>query len=86
MMGYYGGDWGVGEWLAMSAMMVVFWGSVIALGVWVARSFSSGDRRPGGRGPDPDAVLAERFALGEIDEDEFRRRRETLHSTHGANR
>jgi putative membrane protein len=30
------------------------------------------------RGPAAEDVLAERFARGEIDEDEFRRRREAL--------
>ena len=86
MMGYYNGDWGVGEWLAMSAMMLVFWGSVIALVVWAARSFGSGGQQSSSRGPDPDAVLAERYARGDIDEDEFKRRRELLHSTRGVTR
>ena len=44
MMGFYGGDWGVGEWSAMGAMMLDFWGSVIVLVLWAARSLRSGDR------------------------------------------
>ena len=86
MMGYYNGDWSVGEWLAMSAMMLVFWASVIALVVWAARSFRSGDQQAGSRGAGPDEVLAERYARGEIDDDEFQRRRELLHSTRGVTR
>ena len=86
MMGYYNGDWGVGAWLAMSAMMLVFWGSVIALVVWAVRSFGSGGQQINDRGAGPDAVLAERYARGEIEEDEFRRRRELLHSTRSVTR
>lgn len=89
MMGYYGGDWGVGDWLAMSAMMLVFWGSVIVLVVWAARSFRSGVQPAGSRGPradGPDEILAERFARGEIDEDDFQRRREFMHATSGESR
>ena len=86
MMGYYDGGWGVGNWLAMSAMMLVFWGSVIVLVVWAARSFRSGDQQAGSRGAGPDEVLAERYARGEIDDDEFQRRRELLHSTRGVTR
>ncbi len=86
MMGYFGGDLGVGEWLAMSAMMLVFWGLVIAVGVWAARSFRAGDQQTGRRGADPIEVLAERFARGDIDEDEFQRRRELLESARGVTR
>lgn len=86
MMGYYNSDWGVGEWLAMTAIMLVFWGSVIALVVWAARSFRSEDHQAGSRGADPDEILAGRYARGDIDEDEFRRRRELLHSIRGVTR
>ncbi|GAA2759091.1 SHOCT domain-containing protein [Actinopolymorpha rutila] len=34
--------------------------------------------------PTPDDVLAERFARGEIDEDEYRRRLDVLHATGSA--
>lgn len=83
MMGWDGG-WGVGAWIAMSLMMVVFWGGLIALVVWLVRgSPSSPSDRPATRSDDPaehgEKVLAERFARGEIDEEEFTRRRELLH-------
>ena len=68
--------WSAGDWVAMSAMMIVFWGGLIALAVWVVRSV-----RPD-RGQAPaeraDALLAERFARGEIDGEEFTRSRELL--------
>lgn len=89
MMGYYNGNWGVGDWLVMGAMMLVFWGSVIALVVWVAQSNRSGDQQPSNRGPrtdGPDEILAERFARGDIDEDEFQRRRELMQGTSSTSR
>lgn len=77
----WNGDWGVGGWIAMSLMMLVFWGGLIALVVWLIRSSHNGrlaDRtqNPTDRGEE---VLAERFARGEIDEAEFTHRRELLH-------
>jgi len=83
-MGYYDGDWSVGGWLAMITMMVLFWGLLIGLLVWAVRSFGSA-----GQGVDatqetiarPDELLAEQFARGEINEDEFLRRRELLQSS-----
>lgn len=60
-------------------MMVVFWVAVIALVVWLVLSFRS-DQATGGieQRHGPEELLAERFARGEIDEDEFARRREVL--------
>lgn len=78
--------WGAGGWLGMSLMMmmmVAFWGGLIALIVWAVRSATP--RQEGPWGPRvgsterADEVLAERFARGEIDEEEFTRRRELLH-------
>ena len=84
MMGYYGHGMGWGGWLAMSLSFVVFWGLLIALVVWLVRSFRGerpSEQPPATTKPDrADEVLAERFARGEIDEDEFTRRRELLHS------
>ena len=85
-MGYNDGAWGWGQWLAMGATMLVFWGSVIALIVWAVRRPRSGGRLAGGRGPDPDEVLAARFARGDISEDEFRRHQGLLHDSRGATR
>lgn len=71
-MMWWSGDWSWGAWLAMSVTMFGFW----ALAVWAVMSFARG-----GRGDHPrnaEDVLAERFARGEIDEEEFRRRRDLL--------
>jgi putative membrane protein len=59
-------------------LMVVFWVAVI----WLAVSFIRGlaGRPSGGRDrPErPEEILAQRYARGEIDEDEYRRRLEVL--------
>ncbi|MFF7236680.1 SHOCT domain-containing protein [Streptomyces collinus] len=66
------GGWG---WFAMAAGMIFFWAVIIALGVLLYRAWA----RPGGSSdradnrplePPPEQILAERFARGEIDEDE----------------
>lgn len=78
------GDWSVGSWVSMSLMMLVFWGLIIGLIMWAVRSMSdkpsatSTGQRPAAS---PDDVLSERFARGEITEDEFVRRRGLLHSS-----
>jgi putative membrane protein len=78
----WGYDWGWGAWLMMSLMMVVFWGLVIA-GIVVLFRYLTGSRQGGGPGStsgrsSAEELLAERFARGEIDEDEYTRRRELL--------
>jgi putative membrane protein len=86
MMWWGHGAWGAGDWLAMSLTMVVFWGLLIALVVWLVRSYVDEQTRtsePRTGTERADEVLAERFARGEIDEEEFTARRDTLHSTSG---
>jgi putative membrane protein len=62
--------------------MIVFWGLIIAGAIALVRYFTSrSDRGESGvssRGRGPEQILAERFARGEIDEDEYRQRREAL--------
>lgn len=66
--GHMGGWW----WLAVP-MMVAFW----TLIVWGLIVLMRGNERPRGRAT-AEEVLAERFARGEIDEDEYRRRRDLV--------
>jgi putative membrane protein len=79
------GGWG---WVAMSAGMILFWAVIIALGVLLYRALA----RPGGSSdradnpplePTPEQILAERFARGDIDEDEYHRRLTALVKTTG---
>jgi putative membrane protein len=55
--------------------MVLFWGGLLAAGVYFLR------RRPtrASAGPSAEEVLAERYARGEIDAEEYRQRRAVLH-------
>lgn len=70
---------GWGGWIAGALMMLVFWGGLIALVIFLVRGFgarpSQGEER---RGPEAREILAERFARGEISEDEFEQRRRVL--------
>lgn len=64
MMWGYGAGWG---WF-MGLWMLLFWGTLILLTVWAVSRFSrtySGDAK---------RILQERFARGEIDEEEFQKR------------
>lgn len=81
---WHGGDWSAWDWTAMTLMMLLFWGGLITLVVYLARTGGGRSSRAIGTASapaTPDEVLAERFARGEIDEDEFARRRAVLHRT-----
>ena len=81
---WHGGDWGAWDWTVMTLMMLLFWGGLIALVVYLARAGGGRGSRGIRASSAPatlDEVLAERFARGEIDEDEFIRRRAVLHGT-----
>jgi len=70
--------WGSGYgWI----WMVVVWAAVIGGVIWVVTQLSvrNGTRGQGGS-RDARSILDERFARGEIDEDEYRRRRDELSS------
>jgi putative membrane protein len=84
MMWYDGhGGMGWGGWVVMGLTFVLFWGGIVIFAVWGIRNWRSDDGNPpAGTTPTSshaDDVLAERFARGEIDEDEFTHRRELLH-------
>lgn len=72
----WGDGWG---WIGGGLMMLVFWGGLIALIVFLVRGAGRSSR--GGETPRPrDArdTLAERFARGEISEEEFEQRKRVL--------
>ena len=79
-MMYWGngmGGWGM---VLMTVSGLLFWGLIIAGIVLLVRSTGRGGQ-PGvvaGQAPTPQQVLADRFARGEIDEDEYTRRLQVL--------
>jgi putative membrane protein len=85
MMGWDDGGWSAIDWLAMGLMMVLFWAALAGIVVWLIRSTRT-DHRAGTRPATShaDELLAERFARGEIDADEFTRRRGQLHTSEKA--
>jgi putative membrane protein len=79
-MMWYGDGMGGWGFALMIVSAVVFWGVLIAGGIALFRylnrtavNVGSGETRPA-----PEQVLAERFARGEVDEEEYRRRLDTL--------
>jgi putative membrane protein len=67
-------------YLLMAVSMVLFWGLVIAGIVLLVRYLGTTGSAASSRqqSGSPEAVLAERFARGEIDDEEYRRRLDTL--------
>ena len=83
-MMYWGNGLGGWGYVLMTVIMLAFWGLLIAGAVLLVR-YVAGDRRqvptaPPSAGPDPRAVLAERFARGEINEEDYRQRLKVLSS------
>jgi putative membrane protein len=75
-MWWHGTEWSWWGWLAMGLSMVIFWVAVVVLVVLVLRAAPfAGTARQGTR---PEDVLAERYARGEIDDDEYERRSSRL--------
>ncbi len=74
----WNGHWQSGNWLAMSLVMVVCVALIATAVVVVVRSLRDRDLRP--TGEEARRVLDQRFARGEISEDEYTRRRELLHT------
>lgn len=58
--------------------MWLFWILLIVVILWVVKAMSSGEGKSGGSDKSPLEVLRDRFARGEIDEEEFGRKRRLL--------
>ena len=85
MMFWYDHDVNGWGWFTMSLGMILFWALIITAGVLVYRALSRPHRQQptSAARPSPEQLLAERFARGEIDEEEYRRRLTVLHASAG---
>jgi len=74
--------WGWGMMFLMMLVMLVFWvliiGGIIALAVWAIRGFGP---RLGRREDEALAILDQRFARGEINQEEYEMRQRELLAT-----
>ncbi len=80
MMGWYHDGAGWGGWVFMMVAMVAFWALVALALVMMFR----GSRRCGSstsQHRDPQQILDERFARGEINEDEYQARSSVLRAS-----
>lgn len=79
---------GMGWWMVWGGiMMVLFWGVIVALVVWLVQSATrreagapppASGTRTGAAPPDPLDIAKERFARGEITREQFEEIRRTL--------
>ena len=78
MMGWYDNGWGSGlGTLVMLLVMLLVWGSVVALGVWAVARLTRGESRP----TTPESarhILDRRFASGELDAEKYAEARRIL--------
>ena len=79
MMGWYNDGAGWGGWLVMTVVMIAFWAMVIVAVVVLFRGTRSS--RESSPGHDPQDILDQRFARGEIDEDEYHARSAVLRAS-----
>ena len=80
MMGWYHDGAGWGGWLVMTIAMIAFWAMVIVAVVVLFRGSRSGGEEFSPR-QDPMDILDQRFARGEIDEDEYHARSAVLRTS-----
>ncbi|QTE02982.1 SHOCT domain-containing protein [Streptomyces cyanogenus] len=84
-MMWYDGGWGWGGWIVVTVFMVLFWAVLIVGLIALVRHLTGArhHRQPGSPAPSGEGgwqdrrdenLPAERFARGEIDENEYERR------------
>jgi putative membrane protein len=89
MMHHWDGGWSAGNWLLMGFGMLLFWALVVAGIVWLVRYTAVNrpataalavplDKPAGPARPSARDILDERYARGEVSDEEYRTRRDTL--------
>lgn len=81
------GSWSAADWMLMGFAMLLFWALVVTGIIWAVRSASGSAARrdsvslhkptPPSRASAQD-ILDERYARGELSDEEYRQRRELL--------
>jgi putative membrane protein len=77
----YNHDFGVWGWIGMSVSMLAFWGLLIGAAVLAVRLLvrpAPTSPAPGSPTDSAEQVLAERFARGDINNEEYRQRLQIL--------
>ncbi len=74
--GMHHSDMGIGWWMVTMLGMVVFWGAVIALVVWLVRGDTGGRRNASSDAPEE--TLRQRLADRSISVEEYEQRRTAL--------
>lgn len=76
-------EFGMGFGIFGLLLMLLFWGGLILLAVWLVRAlFQSGDRWPSaptGRAKTARAILDERYARGEITREQYEIMKHDIH-------
>ena len=84
MHGWQEHGWGGGRWVVAIVLMVLFWGAVATIVIALVRTRSHPqDGRTEASNPatptsNAEQILHDRFARGEIDDDEYVRRHDLL--------
>ena len=75
MYGWGNNGWGAGMWIVMAISMLIFWAIVVFGVVALVRHFGhTHDEPTTGKSVGPEAILRERLARGDIDEEDFRQK------------
>lgn len=73
MYGWGNQGWGPGMWIVMAVAMAIFWAIVVFGIVALVRHFGHTHNQPAVTLSGAEAILRERLARGEIDEEAFRK-------------
>lgn len=83
-MMWHDDSWGLSGWVSAGLLMLVMWTLLIALVVLVVRSLGgqstgrAASDASAGRSPEARRILDERFARGELGEEDYLRQRDLL--------
>lgn len=86
MMGYgydYGSHMSGWGWAVMGVGSVLLWVALVLGAIALARHLRSSGPRAGDGRVDPEQLLAARYARGDIDDEDYHRRLDTLRSRSG---